>query len=298
VQIKLASYNIQYGVGKDDRLDLARIATELGDADIIALQEVETGNPLHGLIDQPVEIARLLGREHCAYGSGVDIYLGERVPGGYPGLRRKFGNMILSRWPLLSVVNHTLPTLAVREATQLQRTAMEVVVETPGGPLRLCTAHLDHLSPMTRMPQVATLRDIALEGPRRGPPWSGVPGNSAGFGDPELPWPHGCIVIGDMNFAPDGPEYEFLVGDISPMTGARVSRAEGLLDAWVLTGHAEVEGVTFIRPDRPRARLDHCFVTADLAPAVRSMMIDEAAVGSDHQPIFVTLEPGGAASDR
>jgi endonuclease/exonuclease/phosphatase family metal-dependent hydrolase len=290
VQIKLASYNIQYGVGKDDRLDLARSAAEVGDADIVALQEVETGNPLHGLVDQPAQIARLLRLEHNAYGAGVDIYLGERVPGGYPGLRRKFGNMILSRWPLLSVVNHTLPTLAVRNATQLQRTAMEVVVETPGGALRLCTTHLDHLSPMTRLPQIAMLRDIALEAPRRGAPWSGVPGNPAGFGDPELPWPRGCVVIGDMNFAPDGPEYEYLVGDISPLTGARVSRAEGLLDAWVLTGHGEADGLTFVRPDRPKARLDHCFVTSELAPAIVSMDIDEKAVGSDHQPIFVTLD--------
>jgi len=292
MQITLASYNIQYGVGKDERLDLERIVSELGDADIVALQEVEAGNPAHGFMDQPAELARLLGHVHWSYGAGVDVYLGERVPGGYPGLRRKFGNMILSRWPLLSVVNHTLPKLAVRNATHLQRTAMEVVIETPERPLRLCTSHLDHLSPLTRMPQVVMLRDLLLYAPYRGAPWWGVPGNPAGFGEPGVPWPRGGMLMGDMNFAPDGPEYEYLVGDISPMTGARVSLAEGLLDAWVLTGHGEDEGVTFIRPGRKQERLDHCFVTGDLAPAVLSMRIDDAAVGSDHQPIFVTLDPG------
>ena len=40
--MRLASYNIQYGKGKDDRFDLDRIVTELGEADLIALQEVET----------------------------------------------------------------------------------------------------------------------------------------------------------------------------------------------------------------------------------------------------------------
>lgn len=290
MQVTLASYNIQYGVGKDERLDLGRIAAEIGDADIVALQEVETGNPRHGLVDQPAELARLLGHAHWAYGAGVDIYLGERVPGGFPGLRRKFGNMILARWPLLSIVNHTLPTLGVRNATQLQRTAMEVVIDTPPAPLRFCTAHLDHLSPMTRMPQVAILRSLLCEAPHRGAPWSGVPGNPAGFGDPELAWPPGGILMGDMNFAPGGPEYAYLVGDISPMTGARVSPVDGLLDAWVLTGHSEGEGITFIRPERQPARLDHCFVTTDLASMVRSMRIDETATGSDHQPIFVTLE--------
>jgi endonuclease/exonuclease/phosphatase family metal-dependent hydrolase len=74
------------------------------------------------------------------------------------------------------------------------------------------------------------------------------------------------------------------------MTGARVTPVEGLLDAWVLTGHREADGVTFIRPGRKRERLDHCFVTPELIPAVRAMRIDEAAMGSDHQPIFVTLD--------
>lgn len=292
MRIKLASYNIQYGVGKDEVLDLARIAAELGDADIIGLEEVEVGNPLKGLIDQPAELARLLGHEHSTYGAGTDVYLGESVPGGYPGLRRKFGNMILSRWPLLSIVHHTLPALAVRGTSYMQRTLTEVVIAVPGAPLRLCVTHLDHASPMTRMPQVEMLHDIALAASRRGAPWAGVKGNPAGFGEPEIPWPRGCVVMGDMNFAYDGPEYEYLLGDISPMLGKRISPAEGLLDAWVLTGHAEAAGVTFIRPGRRQERVDHCFVTTDLAPAVESMRIDETAVGSDHQPIFVTLDLG------
>lgn len=290
MQIRLASYNIQYGVGKDERLDLARVVSELGDADIIALQEVEANNPLRGMIDQPEEIARLLPHEHWAYGPGVDIYLGEKATGGRPGLRQKFGNMIVSRWPLLSVVNHTLPKLALHGTLHLQRTLMEVVVDTPAAPLRFCCTHLEHVSAMARLPQAETLRDILLDAPRRGAPWGGAESAAAGFGVPAVPWPRGGILMGDMNFAPGSPEYEFLIGDISPMTGARISRAEGLFDAWVLTGQAETEGHTFVKPDRPNMRLDHCFVTSELVPAVRSMWIDEAAVGSDHQPIFVTLE--------
>jgi endonuclease/exonuclease/phosphatase family metal-dependent hydrolase len=290
LSITLASYNIQYGTGKDGRLDLDRIAAEIGDADIVALQEVESGNPNRGLIDQPAAFARLLGHPHWSYGAGVDIHLGERVPGGYPGLRQKFGNLILSRWPLLSVLTHALPKLAVRGATHLQRTAIEAVIATPDGPLRLVTAHLDHLSPLTRMPQVAMLRDLVLGAARRGPPWGGVPGNPAGFGDPGIPWPRGAVLIGDMNFSHEGPEYEHMVGDISPMTGERVLPVEGLADAWVLTGHKEADGVTFIRPGRKRERIDHCFVTSDLIPALRAMRIDDAATGSDHQPIFVTLD--------
>jgi endonuclease/exonuclease/phosphatase family metal-dependent hydrolase len=38
--VKVVTYNIQYGLGKDNRYDLARIAREIEDADVIALQEV------------------------------------------------------------------------------------------------------------------------------------------------------------------------------------------------------------------------------------------------------------------
>ncbi|WP_323012860.1 endonuclease/exonuclease/phosphatase family protein [Devosia sp.] len=292
--ITLASYNIQYGVGKDGRFDLSRIVAELGEADIIALQEVEIGNPRKGLVDQPAELSRQLGHPHWSFGAGVDIYLGESVPGGYPGLRRKFGNMILSRWPLLSVVHHTLPKRAIAGATHLQRTAMEAVIATPEGPLRLIAGHLDHISSETRQPQVTMLRDLALAPQRRGAPWVGVPGNAAGFGDPEIPWPVDCLLIGDMNFAPDGPEYRHLV--CGGPTDTAADPAGRLHDCWVLTGHDAAQGVTFIRPERKQERLDHCFVTPGLVPSVRSMHIDAAALGSDHQPIFVALElPGNEA---
>jgi len=37
--MKIVTYNIQYGRGKDGRFDLERIAEEIGGADLIALQE-------------------------------------------------------------------------------------------------------------------------------------------------------------------------------------------------------------------------------------------------------------------
>ena len=43
------------------------------------------------------------------------------------------------------------------------------------------------------------------------------------------------------------------------------------------------------REGRPPRRIDHCFVTTDLADRVAGMTIGEDAVGSDHQPIFVSL---------
>ncbi len=39
--MKLVSYNIRFGLGLDQKIDLGRIADTVNDADIIALQEVE-----------------------------------------------------------------------------------------------------------------------------------------------------------------------------------------------------------------------------------------------------------------
>jgi endonuclease/exonuclease/phosphatase family metal-dependent hydrolase len=61
--MRLASYNIQYGKGKDDRFDLDRIVSELGAADLIALQEVETHAARSGDVHQGAEIAARLAEE-------------------------------------------------------------------------------------------------------------------------------------------------------------------------------------------------------------------------------------------
>lgn len=289
MKVKLASYNIQYGVGKDEQLDLRRIVTEFGDADIVALQEVEANNPARGLIDQPAEIARLSALDHSFHGSGIDLYLDESLTGGRRGLRLGFGNMILSRWPILSATNHTLPKVGLHGTLHLQRTMIEAVIDTPAGALRFCCTHLDHVSPLNRMPQTETLRTLMLDAARRGGPWGGAPAEQMGFATPAPTWPLGGILMGDLNFLPGTREYEHLAGDLSPILGRRVSPLEGLFDAWTLTGHAETEGSTFVKDGRPM-RFDYCFVTSDYLPAVQSMWIDETAVGSDHQPIFVTLD--------
>ena len=39
--MRIVTYNIQFGLGKDGRFDLERVADEVDGADIIALQEVE-----------------------------------------------------------------------------------------------------------------------------------------------------------------------------------------------------------------------------------------------------------------
>jgi endonuclease/exonuclease/phosphatase family metal-dependent hydrolase len=47
---------------------------------------------------------------------------------------------------------------------------------------------------------------------------------------------------------------------------------------------------TLPRPGRDHFRIDHCFVTTDLAPAVTRSWIGTEAQGSDHNPNFVEMD--------
>lgn len=287
--MKLASYNIQYGKGKDGQFDLDRIVSELGDPDLIALQEVETFTARSGMVHQGEEIASRLPHMHWVYGPGIDLDASEILDGKPVHRRRQFGNMVLSRWPILSMINHTLPKIALLNTFHLQRTLVECVIDAPSGPLRFCSVHLDHVSTDTRRDQVEYMCDLLLRGHERGASAGGMVKDPDWNDRPMPPQPMTAIIMGDMNFEPGSLEYTRVVGDLSQNHG-RTIRAHGLADAWTLVGHAENEGDTIPREGRGARRIDHCFVTTDLAHRVQSMEIGNDAQGSDHQPIFVTLD--------
>jgi endonuclease/exonuclease/phosphatase family metal-dependent hydrolase len=283
--MQLASYNIQYGRGKDGRFDLERIAGELAGADVIALQEVERNWERSGLVDQPAELARLLDGYDWVYGPGVD--LAGRTPG--PDARRQFGNLLLSRSPILSSRNHLLPKYASLGPMSLQRGAIEGVVDTAAGPVRFCSVHLTHLSAETRLPQVLALLDLHRRAPLEGAALTGG-GLKEEWTRDGMPvaMPRNAILMGDFNLEPDSEEYARLAGPESPY-GGRIVNPEGFVDAWTWSGGDPAAGYTSDVRGRP-ARLDYCFVSAALAERIGSVSVDEAATGSDHQPLWVEMD--------
>ena len=156
--MKVVSYNIQYGKGKDGRTDLDRIAAGLEGADLIALQEVERFWTRSGDVDQVAAFADRFPTHHWVYGAGVDTDAdGTHADGTVEHRRRQFGNMLLCRYPIRASRNHLLPKYASLDPLSIQRSALEGVIEFPQVSLRAYSIHLTHLSSATRLPQVETL---------------------------------------------------------------------------------------------------------------------------------------------
>jgi endonuclease/exonuclease/phosphatase family metal-dependent hydrolase len=287
--VKLVTYNIQYGLGKDGRYDLERIASEVRDGDVIALQEVERFWQRSGAVDQAAVLASHLTEHRWVYGANLDLDASYHdADGRLVNRRRQFGTMILSRMPIVSSRNHLLPKYATLTQHSIQQGALEAVIVTErAAALRVYSTHLSHLSGATRLPQVDALLAIHARAPGEGGAWCG------GHPDPEAGWleggmppmPADAILMGDFNFDWTSAEYERIVGPLSERYG-RLNRVTGFVDAWVAAGHREDEGAT-IEAGR---RIDYCFVTPPLASRVRGARIDASAAGSDHWPLWVDTD--------
>ncbi|AJY44482.1 endonuclease/exonuclease/phosphatase family protein [Martelella endophytica] len=290
--MKIVSYNIQFGTGLDGRYDLERIAASLEGADVIALQEVTRGFPKNGERDMVAEIGTLFPDYFAAYGPGADLHLDFTREGGRIVERRlQFGNMVLSRTPLLSVRHLLLPRTRTAEKLNYQRSMLETVIATPLGPLRVCSVHLDHMSADERIAQIAYLKARLIGFPLEGPGMTG----GAEFGMTDPPAPEGFIILGDFNMTPESPEYLEMAGS-RELGGGRYLRNAVPVDALDRLGKRHDGLISWTHPDFAEGTgeyLDYAFVNAGLAQHLKDGWIDLEAKGSDHFPLWVELQPDG-----
>ena len=114
--MKIVTYNIHYAIGKDDRYDLARIAATLEGADIIALQEVERFYDSPQSPSQPEDIAELFPDHYRIFDASFDVDCSERrADGSILNRRRQHGQMLLSRWPIISKRYFALPRVYIAD---------------------------------------------------------------------------------------------------------------------------------------------------------------------------------------
>lgn len=288
--MKLLSYNIQYGFGRDGVHDLSRAIQVMQDADLICLQEVERNWPRTGMQGQPAMIMDALPGHYAVYGPAFDMDASTLEGGRVVNRRRQFGTMILSRWPIRWSRLHLLPMRRMLAPLNTQNPALEALVETPLGPIRVWSIHLAHVGVDERLDQISFLLDHHARVPLEGGPWSGTddePARDWTAGEAEPPCPTTAIWMGDFNMEPGSAEHARIIGQVPYHPGALYHGA--LVDAVARTGarlhtHEKViAGQTRLR------QLDHCFVTADLAGRVASAWAGDSDA-SDHRPLWVTLE--------
>src|SRR5882724_9743024 len=279
--MKLITWNIQWGRGIDLKVDLdriARTAREIADFDVLCLQEVAVNFP--GLAgsrgeNQVEELSRALPGYAKHYGIATDVDDGH-------GRRSRFGNLILSRLPVIQVFRHLLPWPRDPKVPSMQRIAVEAVVRTRRGPLRVLTTHLEYYSATQRMAQVDALRRLHVEacGHAAFPRPSGDPGEPFAA----LPRPTSALLTGDLNFKPDAPEHERI-------TSAFGAAAPRFMDAWEIAHPNQPHAHTVGQYENGWAEHPYCcdfvFVTEDLASRVRKVTVDAQTQASDHQPLLI-----------
>jgi len=267
---KVVTYNIQYGIGLDGAYDLERIVDAVKDADIIAFQEVTRGFMRNQGRDMVTEIGALLPDRFAVSHMPADVDFGSSVVDGKAVQKRfQFGNMILSRWPVLSSRGHLLPRSMRTASLNLQRGALEALIQTPDGPFRFYSVHLDHIDPQERISQILALKDIAFSAPHTGLSVTGL----SEYGFPELPQTEDFILLGDFNFEPDLAEYREMLAENGILTDASAADSN-----WSWTDPENRDHVK---------RLDYGFATPDFAERVTRVHVDQSAEGSDHMPVWL-----------
>lgn len=285
--MKFAGYNVQYGMGLDGRYDLDRIADAVRDADIIALQEVTRNFARNGYDDMVAGLEARLPGHFSAFHAPVDILLNmEERAGRVIQHRLQFGNMIFSRYPILSVRGLMLPRSRTYDRLNLQRGALEAVIAAPSGPIRVYSIHLDHVSPEERQAHIACLKRWFTDVPAEGVAVTGA----AEMGMADTPAPEDYVALGDFNLQPETPDYVSLFGAPDPFYG-RVPRRTLPVDAHAHLGLRQAKSYSWEGPSGAGERLwlDYALVSASLASRLKSASVDNAARGSDHFPLFVEL---------
>lgn len=277
------SWNVQWCRGCDGRVNPARISKvvkEMADVDVLCLQEVARNFPcLPGSAgeNQYETLAGLFPDYTVVKGVAIDVLAPH-------GDWREFGNALITRLPILQVYRRLLPWPSDPTVPSMQRSAVEVVLEAPSGPLRVTTTHLEYYSAKQRAAQVEEL--LRLQGEAAAHAAEPQPGKEGGPFQP-IPRPASGILSADFNFRPEDPMHARLQAPL----GAGVPAYR---DAWELrypgTPHAPTLGVHDKAqwPEPPFA-CDFVFVTEDIADRVEDVVVNEVTDASDHQPVLLVL---------
>ncbi|WP_254508302.1 endonuclease/exonuclease/phosphatase family protein [Anatilimnocola floriformis] len=149
LRLRVLSYNIHHAEGVDRKLDVPRIAEVMLSVkpDVIAVQEVDRKVKRSRGEDQPAELARLT-KMHAAFGENIELQ------GGH------YGNLLLSRFPIIRHKNHLLPNIDKSEQRGVIAAELQIAEGKP--PLLFYATHFDFRSDeRERLASVKMINELA-----------------------------------------------------------------------------------------------------------------------------------------
>ncbi len=251
-RLRVMTFNIRHSRGQDEIHSLARIARIIrkNRVDLVALQEVDVGTKRVGGLDQVKELGRLT-RMHAVFGQAIEFQGG------------RFGNAILSRFPIVSQENKQV---SGKEGAE-ERRVLEVKVRLPHrymlrryrrrfrrvskhrGPLvTFWGTHWDYASSQVRVRSAERVN--AWSKNIRGP----------------------LVMVGDLNAEPDSEPLKVLA------------------QAWSKVGKHKIYKTIPTRA--PRKQLDYILLRQSRhlwSRSVRVLRSRDARMASDHRPFLADL---------
>jgi len=253
--LRVMTYNIHYGTGVSGELDLEQIATTIRavNADIIGLQEVDSNfGKRSEFQDQPRLLARYLGM-HYVYGESIRVH--HLFPGQGTGY---YGNMILSRYPIIDAQMLKLPTTWGAEA----RTALKAIIATPQGQIAVWSTHLG-LSHRARLEQVRSLL-TAVNAEERP-----------------------CVILGDFNAVTGSPEISLMANRLQD-TGELIGNAGG---TFYMAASQTMPRIDYIWLDQSLDAISHRVVPSPASDHL-AVVADLVVLLKDNQPIKGNIRKG------
>lgn len=275
--MQLVTWNTQWCRGLDGVVSPQRIvdsARALADFDVLCLQEIAQGfDAMPGAPgDQPAQIAQALPGWQLFFGAAVDEFRAD-------GTRRRFGNLIATRLPVLQVQHHPLPWPADGGVLSMPRMCSELTLRHPTlGALRVMTTHLEYYSATQRLAQARALGALHAQASAQAAAPPAGDDQCSPF-QAKAHTPH-AILCGDFNLPPDSAEYA-------------VFAQAGWHDAWRVLHPHQPHAPTFRLFDRSEGlqpmACDFVFVSHGLLPHVKRIQVDGHTQASDHQPVALHI---------
>lgn len=262
-RVRIVTWNLWWRFGPwEERQPAIRAELLELDPDVVLLQEVWADDDA----DQADDLAAALG---FSVARTVDD----------EGRPQRFGNAVLSRWPIVDTEMIALPN---RDGRPSHRSALTAVVQTPRGRQPFTVTHLawEYDASELRSAQAAAVVELV---DRHRPD------------DEHAPPP---VLGGDFNAVPESDEIRRLTGLAPPYRAGLV-----FTDCWAAVGDGPGHTWTRDNPHSadalwPRRRLDYVFVGwprpkplgNPLAAALAGTEPRNGVVASDHAAVVVELD--------